>query len=129
MVSAANLFRYRTVFEIRGNDNLMELWPAPQNDSGIQIVVEGIVRFVLNRHLCPQRIIDLVKTGALVLPGGRGFRSEELELAQTSNGKLGFCELPSSPVFFDSYFGICARFIFLYFYYNFLFIIFLLAFL
>ncbi|VDD79160.1 unnamed protein product [Mesocestoides corti] len=87
-----------TVLEIRGNDNLVELWPPPsQNDSlsgggGLRVVSEGLVHFILNRYLCPQKIIDLVKSGALILPGGRNFRSEELELAQATNGKLGFCE-------------------------------------
>lgn len=84
----------RTVVEIRGNDNLQELWPPPADGTkgGLQIVSEGLVHFILNRYLCPKKITDLVKTGALVLPGGRNFRTEELELAEATNGKLGFCE-------------------------------------
>ncbi|VDK20104.1 unnamed protein product [Taenia asiatica] len=83
-----------TVIEIRGNDNLLELWPPPaENETGgMQVVSEGLVHFILNRYLCPKKIIDLVRTGALGLPGGRNFRTEELELAEATNGKLGFCE-------------------------------------
>lgn len=88
------------MIEIRGNDNLLELWPPPAENetSGLQVVSEGLVHFVLNRYLCPKRITDLVRTGALVLPGGRNFRTEELELAEATNGKLGFCELCSTQI-------------------------------
>nr|CAD30260.1 putative insulin receptor [Echinococcus multilocularis] len=83
-----------TVIEIRGNDNLLELWPPPTRNQtgGLQVVSEGLVHFILNRYLCPKKITDLVRTGALTLPGGRNFRIEELELAEATNGKLGFCE-------------------------------------
>ncbi|KAM3179728.1 hypothetical protein ACTXT7_000011 [Hymenolepis weldensis] len=84
-----------TVIEIRQNDNLVELWPPPEKGgTGVQVVSEGLVYFVLNRYLCPQKITDLVKTGALRLPGNRDFRSEELELAEATNGKMGFCKTP-----------------------------------
>ena len=87
--------------EIRGNDNLQELWPAPSESGqgGLQVVSEGLVHFILNRYLCPKKITDLVRTGALVLPGGRNFRTEELELAEATNGKLGFCEFVDGNAF------------------------------
>ncbi|KAM7538002.1 hypothetical protein Aperf_G00000072052 [Anoplocephala perfoliata] len=83
-----------TVIEIRGNDNLVDLWPPPAENGtgGLQVVSEGLVYFILNRYLCPKKITDLVKTGALRLPGNRNFRSEELEIAEATNGKMGFCE-------------------------------------
>nr|CDS29127.2 insulin receptor [Hymenolepis microstoma] len=82
-----------TVIEIRQNDNLVDLWPPPEkNGTGVQVVSEGLVYFILNRYLCPQKITDLVKTGALRLPGNRDFRTEEREIAEATNGKMGFCE-------------------------------------
>ncbi|VDO05276.1 unnamed protein product [Rodentolepis nana] len=82
-----------TVIEIRQNDNLVDLWPPPEkNGTGVQVVSEGLVYFILNRYLCPQKITNLVKTGALRLPGNRDFRTEEREIAEATNGKMGFCE-------------------------------------
>lgn len=85
------------MIEIRGNDNLVELWPPPAENGtgGLQVVSEGLVYFILNRYLCPKKITDLVRTGALRLPGNRYFRSEELEIAEATNGKMGFCKSES----------------------------------
>ncbi|VDN14299.1 unnamed protein product [Dibothriocephalus latus] len=83
--------------EVRGNDNLRELWSPRSNDSagasrGLQVVSGGLVHFILNRQLCPQRVFELRKTGALILPGGRDFHSQERELAETTNGKFAMCK-------------------------------------
>lgn len=80
------------MIEIRQNENLVELWPPPEKGrTGIQ-VTGGLVYFLLNRYLCPQKITDLLKNGALVLPNNRSFLSNELELVEATNGKMGFCK-------------------------------------
>lgn len=84
------------MLEVRGNDNLLELWTPPENDSsaGLHVVSEGLVHFILNRNLCPKRVFELLDSGALSLPSGRNFKREELELATRTNGKMAFCKLP-----------------------------------
>uniref|UniRef100_A0A0X3NPX8 receptor protein-tyrosine kinase n=1 Tax=Schistocephalus solidus TaxID=70667 RepID=A0A0X3NPX8_SCHSO len=100
--TAPNMSPNATVLEVRGNDNLRELWSPRSNDSGIkrglQVVSGGLVHFILNRQLCPQRVLELRETGALILPGGRDFHSQERELAETTNGKFASCDRTELPL-------------------------------
>ncbi|BHF65615.1 hypothetical protein SprV_0200862800 [Sparganum proliferum] len=100
--TAPNMPLNATVLEVRGNDNLRELWSPRSNDSGtnrgLQVVSGGLVHFILNRQLCPQRVFELRKTGALILPGGRDFHSQERELAETTNGKFALCDRTELPL-------------------------------
>ncbi|XP_018651064.1 tyrosine kinase [Schistosoma mansoni] len=91
-----NISNHPIVFELFGNDNLRDLWSvtndANNNDDGLQILSNGLIRITQNRQLCPEKIFELFDSNKIKLEGNNiTLTQAEREMITITNGDLAYC--------------------------------------